>query len=116
VQADYLGDDCDLVTAVFEPRALERELSIILGRQVRSTIRFAFSFDQSLNNAPFRRALSMLSTELASPVGLASNPLMSAHPARLAMTGLLLSQPHNFSDDLHGPSGFQGPSVDRRSG
>lgn len=108
VLVEYLADDCEVFTVTFDRTALETELEMMLGRPVRSTVRFDLRLDIGSCGA-FQRALALLRTELASPGGMAEVPLMSLRIARLVMAALLLGQPHEYSDELRRPVGFQGP-------
>ncbi|GEL20378.1 AraC family transcriptional regulator [Pseudonocardia asaccharolytica] len=83
-------------------RAVENELAERLGRPLSTPVRFALALDLTTPAAQgWLDAVRMLSRELRQPGGLADSPLLAAEIHRLIITGLLLTQPHNYSDELH---------------
>jgi AraC-like DNA-binding protein len=112
VLVEYLSDDCEVFTATFEPKALAAELEVMLGRSLRTPFRFDVRLDHAACGS-LERALELLRVELTSPVSLTDHPLMCLRLERLVMAGLLLGQPHTYSEELQRPSGFQGPRAIR---
>jgi AraC-like DNA-binding protein len=112
VQVDYLTDDCQMRTLLFERSVVETELSMMLGRSAPTPVRFDFRLQNEAGSS-FERALTLLRAELAGQVGITDVPVMAARLGRLVAAGLLVSQPHNYSDELTRPSGFQGPRAIR---
>ena len=102
VVVDYLTDDCAIETVVFEQAAVEAELARMLGAPVTRPLRFDSRLSLSAPS-PWSRALSLLHGELTDPDGLAAVPAMSARLGHLMMAGLLVSQPHNYSEALSKP-------------
>jgi AraC-like DNA-binding protein len=102
VVVDYLTDDCAIETLVFERTAVEAELARMLGTPVTRPLRFDSRLSLSAPS-PWSRALSLLHGELTDPDGLAAVPAMSARLGHLMMAGLLVSQPHNYSEALTKP-------------
>lgn len=101
----YFGDwspGCQMVTARFDKAALESTMSAMLGRPLQGPIRLRLGMDLAApSSGPFLRALRMLHSELRQPDGgMTANPVMAANLSQLVMTGLLVSQPHEFSDEL----------------
>jgi len=84
------------------PRAnVHDELERLLGRSVAQPLRFEFKMD--LHCPPGRgwhSALQFVLAELESPSGLADHQLTSRHLETLLLDGLLLAQPHNYTDAL----------------
>jgi AraC-like DNA-binding protein len=102
VVVDYLTDDCAIETLVFEQAAVEAELARMLGAPVTRPLRFDSRLSLSAAS-PWSRALSLLHGELTDPDGLAAVPAMSTRLGHLMMAGLLVSQPHNYSEALTKP-------------
>jgi AraC-like DNA-binding protein len=102
VVVDYLTDDCAIETLVFEQAAVEAELARMLGAALTRPLRFDAQLSLSAAS-PWSRALSLLHGELTDPDGLAAVPAMSTRLGHLMMAGLLVSQPHNYSEDLTKP-------------
>jgi AraC-like DNA-binding protein len=102
VVVDYLTDDCAIETLVFEQAAVEAELARMLGAPLTRPLQFDSQLSLSVAT-PWSRALSLLHSELTDPDGLAAVPAMSTRLGHLMMAGLLVSQPHNYSEDLAKP-------------
>ncbi|ODU27327.1 MAG: hypothetical protein ABT15_01480 [Pseudonocardia sp. SCN 73-27] len=106
-EAVYFEDwspDCQLVTARFEPAALENMLASLLGRAPTTPLRFDIGLNLAEPRAgSFLRTIQLLQSESTRPDGMTSDPVMAGSLAGLAMTGLLRGQPHNYSDKLFGP-------------
>jgi AraC-like DNA-binding protein len=82
--------------------ALDRELEHLLGRPLGKPVRF----DTTMNLAtPAARSwLATLRVLDEDAVGLTTHPLTACHLQNLVIAGLLLAQPHNYSEALHEPS------------
>jgi AraC-like DNA-binding protein len=102
VAVDYLTDDCAIETLVFEQTAVEAELARMLGAPLTRPLKFDSQLSLSAAS-PWSRTLSLLHSELSDPDGLAAVPAMSTRLGHLMMAGLLVSQPHNHSEDLAKP-------------
>jgi AraC-like DNA-binding protein len=102
VAVEYLTDDSWIETVVFEQSAVEVELAHMLGATVTKPLRFDAQFSAS-TATPFTRALSLLHKELTQPNGFAAVPAMSARLGHLVIAGLLVSQPHNYTEELAKP-------------
>jgi AraC-like DNA-binding protein len=95
--------DCVQLCVMFPRRALESELEQSLGRSLHEPLRFATIMDLSTPaGAGWREALGTAARELEHRCGLATHPFTSRHLERLLIAGLLLAQPHNYSEALEG--------------
>lgn len=84
-----------------ERHALERHLEELLGRPVPGPIRFRPRMDlHTPAVASWSRAVRLLVADLDQPDGLASTALGAGPWAGFLMSGLLLAQPHNYSELL----------------
>jgi AraC-like DNA-binding protein len=107
VVVEYLTDDCRMETLLFEQSAVEAELAGMLGGPVTKPLRFDLQFSPS-GASPFSRALALLRNELTDPAGLTAVPAMSSQLGRLIMAGLLVSQTHNYTEELTRPRAVPG--------
>lgn len=83
---------------------IEAEVARWLSHPLREAVRFDLGMD--LTGAAGRswlHALSVLASELESPGGVASHPLLAAEIRHLIVAGLLWNQPHTYSDELRNP-------------
>ena len=103
VVVDYLTDDCHMETLLFEQSEVEAELSKMLGQPIARPLRFELPLSCTPNSS-FHRALDLLHGELTDDFGLAEHPAMSAQLGRLVITGLLLTQPNTYTEELTQPS------------
>jgi AraC-like DNA-binding protein len=103
VVVDYMTDDCAIETLVFEQTAVEAELARMLGAPLTRPLQFDSQLSLSAPT-PWSRTLSFLHSELTDPEGLAAIPTMSTRLGHLMMAGLLVSQPHNYSEELAKPT------------
>ncbi|GAA1521402.1 AraC family transcriptional regulator [Nocardioides humi] len=96
-----LSSDYRQLHVRFERYALERHLEQMLGRTVVAPIRFRMDMDlRGPAAASWARAVRLLVDDLEEPLGLA-DAVDEGNPwAGFLMTGLLLAQPHNYSDQL----------------
>ncbi|GAA3673917.1 AraC family transcriptional regulator [Nocardioides ginsengisoli] len=99
-----LSDDYRQLHVRFERFALERHLELLLGRTVVAPIRFRMAMDlRTRAAASWAQAVRLLVDDIDGPadqVGLAES-LDGTDPwSSFLMTGLLLAQPHNYSEQL----------------
>jgi transcriptional regulator GlxA family with amidase domain len=88
----------------------------LLGRPVTQPLSFDVPMDlSSPRSASFVRALQLLHGEVQRPDGMTADPAMAAGMTRLVMTGLLLAQPHNYTDQLHDPTRSVAPATIRNA-
>lgn len=110
------SQDCRLVTARFEPVALERVLASLLGRAPLDPLRFDLRLDlDAPRGGALLRTLRLLRSELDRRDGMTTDPIMAGGLAGLAMTGLLRAQPHNYSDQLEGTRRVEPPASIRNA-
>ena len=97
----WWGADClQLCLKIPEPTLVE-ELEQLLGRSVSKPLVFENGMDLSTPTARgWRASLEVLRTELTDGPGLASQIRVARQLERLVVDGLLLAQPHNYSDAL----------------
>jgi len=114
VVVEYLTDDCRMETVLFEQSAVEAELAGMLGAPVTKPLRFDLRFNL-FAASPFSRALQLLHNELTDPAGLAAVPAMSRQLGRLIMAGLLVSQTHNYTEELTRPRAVPGSKPIRNA-
>lgn len=97
------SDDAAQFCIRIERTTLERELEALLDRPV-GTIRFDLGFDLNTERAQsWLATVRLLAAEFDRPGSLLEQPTTQEYFERLVMTGLLLAQRHNYSDDLVGP-------------
>jgi AraC-like DNA-binding protein len=85
--------------------ALEGELEQSLGRSLDRPLRFTMTMDlRTPVGAGWRGALDLVAGELDHRTGLATHPRTGRHLERLLLDGLLLGQPHNYSEALNAPA------------
>ncbi len=100
--ADILwgADSLQLCLKIPAPTVVE-ELEQLLGRSVSKPLVFENEMDLSTPTARgWRASLEVLRTELTDGPGLASQMRVARHLERLVVDGLLLGQPHTYSDAL----------------
>ncbi|QXJ19675.1 AraC family transcriptional regulator [Actinomadura graeca] len=84
-----------------ERYALERRLEELLDRPVPAPIRFRPRMDlRGPAAASWFRVVRLLVRDLDQPTGLTAHPVATGPWAGMLMTGLLLAQPHNYSERL----------------
>jgi AraC-like DNA-binding protein len=100
--ADILwGADCLQLCLMIPAPTLVEELEQLLGRSVTGPLVFETGMDLSTPTARgWRASLEVLRTELTEGPGLASQVRVARQLERLMVDGLLLGQPHNYSDAL----------------
>jgi hypothetical protein len=86
----------------------------MLGAPVTKPLRFDLQFSLSAAS-PFSRALTLLRNELKDPAGLTTVPAMSRQLGRVIMTGLLVSQTHNYTEALTRPRAVPGSKPIRNA-
>ncbi|MFF3380574.1 AraC family transcriptional regulator [Streptomyces sp. NPDC002680] len=110
VRTEFSASSCKMLTVVLDAVALENELSVMLGHIVTSPIKFRADFPPSQRSGGhFLHALELLRSQPVALAAMAENPVMARHLSGVLMAGVLLEFPHNFSEALARPAGFQGP-------
>jgi AraC-like DNA-binding protein len=98
-----------------ERRALEDELAALLGHPVESPIDLAPTFD--LTGGPahsWSRLIRLLRDELEHETSLIYQPLIAEQLCSSVLSGLLLSVPHRYRDELVAPSAGGPPRAVQR--
>jgi AraC-like DNA-binding protein len=95
--------DSTLMAMRIDRADLEDDLSAILGRRVVEPIEFGDKLDLARGRgADFARVLRLLQDDVGEPSELArQHPVMASHLGQLVRSALLMSQPHNYSDELY---------------
>jgi transcriptional regulator GlxA family with amidase domain len=83
---------------------LEAELERLLGRSVRSRLRFDFAVAPVHVTGRLQTVLDLVVQEIDQPSGLATSQVAGRHLEGLVLDGLLLGQPHNYSEAAVGSS------------
>lgn len=100
----------------FDRRFLESELEVLLGRGIRSPIRFFPELSvRSGHGASWLGLVRTLAHELDRDGGLLFDPLMATQLSRTMSSGLLLAAEHNWSDELRRPRPPARPRTIRRA-
>ena len=94
---------------------LENELAALLGREVDGPIDLQSVMDLSTGAArSWRRLVGLLHEELRHTESLIHQPLIAEHMRHSILSGLLLSLPHRFHDELITPARPGAPRAIRR--
>jgi Protein of unknown function (DUF2889) len=101
-------------TLLFEQSSVEAELAGMLGAPLTKPLRFDLQFSPS-RSSPFSRALALLHSELNDPTELTTVPAMSSQLGRVMMAGLLVSQTHNYTQELSRPRAVPGSKPIRNA-
>ncbi len=99
------------------PRALlQRELEAMLDRPLIKPLVFAGAMDVSTDTGrSWLDVLWLVERQARYAHGLLDHPLAAAHVAQALADGLLLAQPHNYTDALAGPRRTAAPKVVREA-
>ena len=111
--------DCVQLCLMIPRAGLEAELERLLGRSVRSRLRFDFAVAPGHGNGHANgrhTVLDLVAQELEQPSGLATSQVAGRHLEGLVLDGLLLGQPHNYSEAAVGSrAGHRAGSSGARS-
>jgi AraC-like DNA-binding protein len=95
---------CGQFCLMFPAHVLHRELEAMLDRSVSAPISFAPAMDVSVGaGRAWADALRLVERQARYSHGLLDHPLAVGTMERLLVEGLLLAQPHNYSDALAQP-------------
>jgi AraC-like DNA-binding protein len=98
-----------------ERAALEQELAALLGRPVEGPIDLPPAIDLSAGPGhSWSRLVRLLRDELGHQQSLIYQPLIAEHVRGSVLSGLLLSLPHRYHDELTGPVAAGPPRAIRR--
>jgi AraC-like DNA-binding protein len=107
--------DCIQLCLMIPRAGLEAELERLLGRSVRSGLRFDFGVAAGYVSERLQAVLDLVAQELDQPSGLATSQVAGRHLEGLVLDGLLLGQPHNYSEAAIGFSGSAPGGVIKRA-
>jgi AraC-like DNA-binding protein len=96
--------DCVQLCLMIPRAGLEAELEQLLGRSIRSRLRFDFAVAPVHGAGRLQTVLDLVAQELDQPSGLGSSHVAGRHLEGLVLDGLLLGQPHNYSQAALGLS------------
>jgi AraC-like DNA-binding protein len=103
--------DCEQLCLMVPRARLEAELEHLLGRSLRGRLTFDFAADLPTPlGRQLRTVLNLLVDELDHPTEIGQNPHVLRHVEGLVLDGLLLGQPHSYSDAAD-REGRAGPSA-----
>jgi AraC-like DNA-binding protein len=105
---------CPQLALRIDQQALEQWLQERLAIPVVSPVQFHFGLNLTSPAARgWLSAIQILATELEQPGGLAAQPVLATEVQHLIIAGLLMCQPHNYSDALRGPGPLPQPKAVR---
>ena len=90
--------DCAQLCLMIPRAGLEAELERLLGRSIRSPLRFDVVLAPVHTAGRLQPVLDLVAQELDQPSGLAASQVAGRHLEGLVLDGLLLGQPHNYSE------------------
>ncbi len=112
----HWGATCAQLCLMIDKLRLERELERQLGRPLGKPITFTTAMDlYTPAGQSWMAVLDLFEREAGRAGGLAHSPLGAAHLQNLVIAGLLLAQPHNYTDLLTAPVQSAPSPVVRRA-
>src|SRR3954453_3438516 len=107
---------CRQFCLMFPPALLQRQLEAMLDRPLVDPLVFSAAMDVSTDmGRSWLDALWMVERQARYAHGLLDHPLAAAHLAQALAAGLLLAQPHNYTDALAGPRRPAAPQTVRQA-
>ena len=114
VYAHHEANSAELAVKI-ERDALEQELSGLLGRPIEGPIDLPPAIDLSVGPGhSWSRLVRLLREELEYDASLIYQPMIAEHLRSTVLSGLLLSAPHRYYDELTGPAAAAPPRAIRR--
>ena len=99
-----------------EPAALESELAALLGHPIEGPIDLPMSFGLTVGPAhSWSRLIRLLQEEGEHATSLIHQPVIAGQLCSSVLSGLLLSVPHRYRDELTAPAGSGPPRPIRRA-
>ena len=99
----HWSEDCSQMCLMVPRASLETALEELLGQSVVRPLRFEFAMDL---RGPVGRSwietLQLVARELDDGPGLLTHPRAGSHVQSLLLDGLLLGQPHSYSEEIAG--------------
>nr|WP_275403999.1 helix-turn-helix domain-containing protein [Pseudonocardia acidicola] len=112
---DWRGD-CAQFCLMFPRHVLQRELEAMLDRPVARPIEFAPGMDLTTGHGQaWLDMLWLIERQSRARPSLLDHPLAAGNLERLLVDGLLLAQPHNYTEALTGPRRPAAPQVVRQA-
>jgi len=109
-------DDCTQFCLMFPRHILQVELEAMLDRPLTEPIRFAPAMDLTTElGRAWQDALHLVERQSRYEHGLLDHPLAVGNLERLLVDGLLLAQPHNYTDAFGGPRRPAAPPAVRHA-
>jgi AraC-like DNA-binding protein len=108
--------DCQQLCLMIPTSAVEQELQHLLGHSPKCPVEFTPAMNLAAPvTRSWRDALGVLLREFDLRGGLAAEPLAARHLERLLLAGLLLGQPHNYSEAITATRPAAAPTAVRRA-
>jgi AraC-like DNA-binding protein len=107
--------DCIQLCLMIPRAGLEAELERLLGRSIHSRLCFDFGVAPERVAGRLHTVLDLVAQELDEPSGLAGSQVAGGHLQGLVLDGLLLEQPHNYSEAAGGSQRLAPSAVIRRA-
>ena len=112
----HYSDDCDKLVLRLDRHRLAGHLQSLLGRSVGRSLTFAPGLPlDTPGGQDWLRLVGCMEQALSGHSLLLSSPIAAGQFEQLVMTTLLLTQPHNYSEVLHGPENQVAPHYVRRA-
>ena len=110
------GGGCGQFCLMFPRALLQGELEAMLDRPLAQPLVFAETMDVDTDTGrSWRDTLWLVERQARHAHGLLDHPLAASHVAHLLAAGLLLAQPHNYTDALAGPRRPAAPRAVREA-
>jgi AraC-like DNA-binding protein len=107
---------CAQFCLMFPRQVLHRELEAMLDQSLSAPIAFAPGMDVASGaGRAWLDVLRLIERQTGYRQGLLEHPLAAGNLQRLLVEGLLLAQPHNYTDDLARPSRPAAPPAVRKA-
>jgi AraC-like DNA-binding protein len=107
---------CEQTCLMFSPQEMCRQLEAMLDRPVRAPVEFERNLDLTATSASsWLELVAILQHEADRPTGLLSHRLSAGNLQRLLIEGLLLIQPHNYTDALSNGARPASPAMVTRA-
>ncbi|MGK5111811.1 AraC family transcriptional regulator [Geodermatophilus sp. CPCC 205506] len=95
---------CGQFCLMISPHVLQQELEAMLDQPIVKPINFAPAMNLATDGGrAWMESLRLIDRQAGHAQGLLDHPLAAANLERILVDGLLLAQPHNYTDALTGP-------------
>jgi AraC-like DNA-binding protein len=110
------GATCAQLCLMIDKNRVERELELQLGRPLGKPLMFSTAMNlRSPAAQSWLAVLDLFEREVGRDGGIVNYPLAAAHLQNLIVAGLLLAQPHNYTDLLTAPARTAPSAAVRRA-